>query len=75
MNNYTIWGLASIAIFTVPLLAQKPLILKQFQDTKWEAPYDGWLLLSTGWDLARTQARAHLVGRMFVKSVGAGESI
>src|SRR5579864_3462588 len=24
------------------LLAQSPLILKQFQDTKWEAPYESW---------------------------------
>jgi hypothetical protein len=42
MNNYTIWGLASIAILGPPLLGQNSLILKQFQDAKWETPYDAW---------------------------------
>jgi hypothetical protein len=42
MNNYTIWGLASIAILGPPLLAQNSLILKQFHDTKWEVSYGSW---------------------------------
>src|SRR6266849_1014066 len=28
--------------FALPLWSQTPLILKQFQNAKWEAPYDGW---------------------------------
>jgi hypothetical protein len=42
MNNYTFRGWASIAILVPPLIAHNQLILKQFQDTKWEAPYDAW---------------------------------
>jgi len=30
------------AQFTALLLAQSPLILKQFQATKWDAPYEAW---------------------------------
>src|SRR5882724_1912782 len=42
MNNYTFRGWASIVILGLPLLAQNPLILKQFHDAKWETPYDAW---------------------------------
>src|SRR5882762_3454115 len=40
MNNYTFKGLASIVILGLPLWSQNLLILKQFQDAKWEGPYN-----------------------------------
>jgi hypothetical protein len=55
MNNYTFVVLAST---TFPLWAQRPLLLKQLEATKWETPYVNWRASHPGAKCAESGAIA-----------------